>query len=709
MKKAMLFLALAMAAATGALADTIRLPLQQLTPLASFELRCVSDQKEIQVPLPERWELRRLVLHLRYTVSTNLIPDSSQLVIRMRGQPVAQARLNPMAPDVKLGVEIPVKLLQPGYNALAFQVAQHFSKNQCESPCSPDLWTNVSLAESYLEMEYDWKPVPTELSSLSAFVFDPRLMPAGEVHIVTEDDSATSATLAGIVASGIARRFDFRRVGFTVSRAPRAGVDNVLVGKRAFAAKTLGEAAVRPAKGGYLKVLPMRGAAGEPDPTRAMLVVTGESDIAVKIAAITFANISFKFPGSDELEAFEFKLPEVEQYSGRETIRTDQTYSLKTLNFPTQSFVGINPGSRGITFRLPPDFHIRPNQYAKLALNFSYGAGLKSDSSFNIAVNGKGVRAVALDSASGNFIDGYKLDIPTYVFQPGTNTISFTGHLHAGGQVCDLIQPDNLFLTIYENSTITFPPMPHFVEMPKLELFMHSGFPLTRWPDGHEAYVWLTEKNDRVLAAALNLLGVATQRNGFPLFEMEFTYERPAKEGEIFVVGRVPTVPKELWQAAPLKLLDDGVVVPYPVVRGWNTEFVESATSRQKSALGPGRGLLMQFQSPWHPGRTVTMLTGVRAEDIGEASQALITSLAQGQTKGDLVLIEPGDPEPKVTAMVAGSPYATGKKGSYSPLESFLYTRPWAYYAVSAAALVVLAVALFFGLRRWRRSRRAKG
>ena len=69
--------------------------------------------------------------------------------------------------------------------------------------------------------------------------------------------------------------------------------------------------------------------------------------------------------------------------------------------------------------------------------------------------------------------------------------------------------------------------MPHFVEMPRLELFMHSGFPITRWPDGHEAWIWLTEKDDRVLAAALNVLGVATQRNGFPLFEMAFTYERP--------------------------------------------------------------------------------------------------------------------------------------------------------------------------------------
>lgn len=705
MKKATIIFSFFLATVGAAPAETIKLPLQQLTALAALELRCVSDQREIQVPLPERWDLKRLVLHLRYTVSTNLLPESSQLVIKMRGQPVAQARLNPLAPEVRLGIDIPPKLLVPGYNSLVFQVAQHASKNQCEAPCSPDLWTNVSLVESYLEMEFDWKAVPPALASLSSFVFDPRLLPAGEVHLVTEDESAFSATLAGIVASGIARRFDYRRVGFTVSRIPRPGVDNVLIGKRTFAAKVLGEDVVRRTKGGYLKVLPMKAASGEKDPTRAMLVVTGESDAAVKIAAITFTNISFKFPGSDELEAFEFKLPEVQQYSGRETIKTDLEYTLKTLDFPTQSFVGNNPGSRGITFRLPPDFHIRPNQYAKLALNFSYGAGLKNDSSFNIGVNGKGVRAVALDSASGSFIDSYKVDIPTYVFQPGSNTISFTGHLHAGGQVCDVAQPDNLFLTVYGNSTLSFPPMPHFVEMPKLELFMHSGFPLTRWPDGHEAFIWLTEKDDRVLAAALNLVGVATQRNGFPLFEMEFTYERPATEGEVLVFGRVSTVPAELRQAAPLKILDDSVVVPYPVVRGWNTEFVASASSKQKSALGPGRALLMQFQSPWYSGRTVTMLTAARAEDLVEASQALLTAAVQGKATGDIVLIEPGDPEPQVSAMVAGSPYATGKRGSYSTLESFLYTRPVAYYAVSAVALLLLGIGLFFALRRWRAQR----
>ena len=221
-------------------------------------------------------------------------------------------------------------------------------------------------------------------------------------------------------------------------------------------------------------------------PDTALLVISSPDENAARLAAIIFSNISFRFPGSDELRAFAFELPDVEQYSGRETIATDKIYSLKTLNFPTQSFVGINPGSRNITFRLPPDFHIRPNQYAKISLNFSYGAGLKSDSSFNVSVNGRGVRAVQLDSASGAFIDGYKIDIPTYVFQPGTNTLGFTGHMHVAGQVCDLINPDGPFLTIYEVSTLSFPPMPHFVEM-RLELLMQ--LPAHALTDGHEAHL----------------------------------------------------------------------------------------------------------------------------------------------------------------------------------------------------------------------------
>jgi hypothetical protein len=58
--------------------------------------------------------------------------------------------------------------------------------------------------------------------------------------------------------------------------------------------------------------------------------------------------------------------------------------------------------------------------------------------------------------------------------------------------------------------------------------------------------------------------------------------------------------------------------------------------------------------------------------------------------------------------MSAGSRYATGKRGSYSPVESFLYTRPAVYYSVIALTLLLLAGASFYALRRWRARRRGK-
>lgn len=695
--------------ALSARAESITIPLRELTAAPAMELRCISDARVIQLPVPERWAIRRAVLNLRYTVSNNLITETSQLVIKANGVPIAQTRLNAQAPDVSLGVAIPVELLEPGYNAITVQVAQHYSRKECEGPCSPDLWTAVNLRESSFQIDYALKPVPLEMSRLTGYIFDPRLLPHGEVHIVTDDLSAVSATMAGIVASGIARRFDYRKVKFSVSRDLKPGTDNVLIGKRRNVGEFLKKrgVALKNIEGGYLKILHLPGESGRSDPTRALLVVTGESDEAVRIAAETFANITFAFPGSDELTAFEFALPEIAQYTGREALKSERVYSLKTLNFQTQTFAGLNSVSRSISFRLPADFHIRPNQYAKLALNFSYGAGLKSGSSMNVSVNGRYVRAIPLDSTVGNFIDGYRIDIPTYIFKPGANTIDFTPSLQVSGQVCDLIQAEGLFVTLYENSTLQFPSMPHFVEMPKIELFMHNGFPFTRWPDGHDTTILLGAQDDRLLAAGLNLVGFASQRNGFPLFGVQFTYEKPSS-GDMILVGLPESFPAEFADAAPLKIGTQISRVPYPVIRGWDTEAT-MAYSKQVGSLGAGRGLLMEFQSPYEAGRTVLMLTAGRADDVLAVSEALLNPDAQAKSQGDLVLIELAMSEAKISAMSVGSRYVTGKEGTFSVVESFLYTRPLVYYGVIGAAILLLSLAMFYALRRYRAKKRRLG
>jgi len=717
MKCFLLSAGIAILGAAPAWSANVKLPLRDLAD-RELILRCVTDQQTLQVPLPERWSVKGASLRLRYDVSGNLARENSQLMIKMNDRLLAQIRLNPQSQDEFVDVPIPAGAMQPGYNRLTLESIQHVttpSRQQCEGPCPPDLWVKIDAKESFVQMDYEALPVPLDLSKLAGFVFDPKLSPTALVHIVTEDLSEQSANPAAMVASGIARRFDYRQVSFSVSRELRAGTDNVIVGKLAYVTRFLAQRGVKlpPADGAYLKLLALPGADGRPDASRALLVVTGASDEAVKIAAMTFSSISFPFPGSDELKAFQFVLPDLTQYSGREVLASDRPYALSTLNFPTQTSRGVNSetfrgktsGPGRLSFRLPVDFHVRPSQYAALTLNFSYSSGLRSDSALSVAVNGSGVRAIPLSNAEGAYLEGYKINIPTHLFKPGLNTLDLNPILKLPGQICDLIQPDGMFLTIYGNSTFEFPAMPHVIEMPKLELFTYNGFPVTRWPDGHQATVLLAEKDDRVLAAALNVLGMISQKNGFPLFGLQLSYA-PRAEGELIAIGAIAKLPEALRKAAPIQVDGTMTTVPYPIIRSWQEE-VSIAYSRQTGTLGPGRGLLMQFQSPFENGRTVVIITASDNDDLVEVSRELLEPVVQAQSRGDVMLIEFAKPESKVSTLDTGKHYMTGKAGAAMTIESYLFTRPALHYAILVAILVLVSAAIYVYLRR-RRARKAE-
>lgn len=705
-----LALLIAVFIASAAQAASVKVPLQKLTSLPSIQLRCINGSESISIPVPERWKVRKAILTLRYSVSNNLIGEISQMIVKVNNEPIAQTKLNPQAPNVEAAIDIPVNLLKPGYNALSFHVAQHYSRQQCEPPCAPDLWTNISVAESFIELEYDQKAVPLKLGAATAMIFDPKQFPEAEVHIVTDALTPDAATLATVVASGIARRFDYRKVRFSVSRELRPGMDNVLIGSRDFAHKALAANSVSLPKGdgGLLKIFHMPLQEGGWDALHALIVIADERAAALRIAAATLANMSLPYPDTDALHALAFSMPDVTMYSGRNVLSSDKVYDFKTLNLPTHTFQGLNSNAVTLSFRLPADFLIKQNHYAKLSLNFSYGAGLKDSSALNVSVNGKGLRSIHLDSISGNFIDGYKIDIPTYVFKPGANSISFTPSLNTLGGLCDTLQTDGLFITIFDNSTLSFPPMPHFVEMPKIELFALNGFPFTRWPDGYETIVYLPKPDDIALATALNIVGMVTQRNGFPLFGTQVTFDEPAGwSGEILVVGKADDVPKHFMEAAPLKL-SDTPRVPYPAIGSWNAE-ASIAYSTQQSGLGTGTGIIMEFESMYKKGRSVLVFTSKNNEGLAALGDAVLDPGVQGGITGDLAVIDLTNPKYPVTSLQVGNKYSTGNKGNISLLDSFLYANIYVFYGAIAASIVALGLLGHWGLRRYRARRTAGG
>lgn len=692
------------------MAKEILIPLQQLTSHSALKLRCIADEQSIMIPISERWDIKKVTLDLNYISSITMIGDHSQLTIKINDVPIGQTKLNPLAPDVILSINVPVQYLKPGYNKLSFAVSQHFSMKGCESPCAPDLWTHINIRNSSLQVEYERNPVPLKVASIAKFIFDPKIYPESRVNIITEDHSPENLTLAAIVASGVARRFDYRKVSFEVSHHIKSGMDNIVIGRTGYMHQFLQPYpfSINEINGGYLKIFPLPEVDGI-DSTHALIVLSGESFDHVKLAALTFSNISFAYPGTQELNAFEFQVPDLTPYSGRDVITANKVYDFRTLNFPTSTFRGMNPSVKEVSFRLPADMMMRHNYAAKLSLNFSYGSGMRETSALNILVNDIMVRAISLNNKNGDYLQEYQLDLPTYLFRPGANVITFAPELHPDLKECDLLL-SNLFISIFENSTLTFPDMPHFVELPKLELLMLNGFPFTRWPDGYDSLIYLIDASNESITAALNLVGMMTQKNGFPMLSIQIGLKSPeAWKGDLIIIGDPSKLPAELKESSPLHIGSSASLIPYPVIRSWEKEAATLSFSRQMSSFGESNGLIMQFESPYQKGRTVMILAAETPATLLNLSEALLDSEVQAQISGDMVLVEMAYPKPKVTSMEVGKKYTSGKKGDVSRIDSFLYAYPYAYYALTGLLILGFALTAYSLLKRFRIRRKLTG
>ncbi|MBI4350970.1 MAG: cellulose biosynthesis cyclic di-GMP-binding regulatory protein BcsB [Elusimicrobia bacterium] len=695
----------------AARAEIMRLPLSKFTSARRVDLKCTSADYNVSIPVPDRWKVRKASLAFKFVNSSALLAVNSRLIARFNGDPVSQTGLNPLAPEGSVRFSIPAESFRPGYNDLTFTVNQHYTLG-CEYPCQPELWTTLKLDgdDAVMEIEYTLREVPLKLSAVANFLFDPKLTPRGEINLVIPDGNPETLAIASILASGVAMKFDYRNVVFSVSRELAPGYDNILIGSRDFASKTIRGAGFDPAavKGPYLKLMHLPrpgGPAAGSDPYHALVVLSGLTKDHLKLAAETFAVMSSPFPETNEMTVTGLDMPDIPLYGGKGVIKADSVYTFRSLNFPSRTFAGGNANGAEISFRLPADFLIKQNLYAKLSLSYSYGAANRADSVLNLSLNGQLLRGINLDDPRGGLIEGYKVDIPTYLFKPGNNVLRFDPVLTPlVGKNCEYMQMQNLFLTIMDVSTLEFPPMPHYVDMPRLELFMLNGFPVTRWPDGHGSMFYLANRDRETIETALNLVGMITQKNGHPLLELQYTLTPPEKyKGELVVIGDTGSLPESIKSLSPLALTKE-MSFPYPVVQGW-ADRAQYAFSRQVSGLSAGTGALMEFESPYSEGRSVVLLSAHDPKELLALSVALADPGVQANVKGDLVLIGLANPEKNIMAVAVGKKYFAGKAGLLSRMDVFLYSYPWLYNVLLGLVILVLSLALFYFLQKYRKKR----
>ncbi len=710
--------------------------LSELTPATVVDLKGSQNSFVLKVPIPDRWQIQQAVLHLSYVNSSTLLANKSKLVIRLNGYVQEQITLQPQSPTGEIDVALPPRLFRQAYNDLEIFVAQS-NVDRCTDPVAPDLWTTLELYDSYIAFDYNRKKVPMSLSAVNSFLFDPKLVGTNLLHIVVEDLSEDNLYLAGIVASGVAIRFQYRPVHFTLSSDIREGMDNVVIGSKAFLTQLLQDSSpsVVAAIIGILPV-PKEVEVYEndelvrktvPDPTCGLICISGTTREEITRAAHAFSLLSYPLPDAKYTRVGDLIVPEVSRYAGRARIAPGDRYVIRDLGFSTTTFRGFRPGSKDFTFRIPSDLLLKPNEHAVLSVHLAYGSEMRQDSVVNINLNGNFVGAIPLDDKNGGRFQGYRITFPAYLLNRGHNTITFEPVLTPleTGE-CIFLQTENLRATIYDDSWIELPPMNHWIAMPEMALLFQDGFPFAKWPDWRETTVIVAEKNAETAAAAINLLAMVSQKNGIQPFEVRIGYQAGPHTGrDLLVVGPISALPEDLLRDSPIS-----PDTPYPffgelptvkTAQSWwkrleerifhteDSRFPEpqavTARVKMKTALGAGRLLLTEFQSPYDNARTVLLVSAEKKKDLERGVLALWKPSVQSKCKDNLVIIESEGADCNVYTQRVGKTYHVGEIGPFSRLDYLSHNHPLLFFGTLLLSLVVLAYILYRVLKRFKAKR----
>ncbi|WP_045210977.1 cellulose biosynthesis cyclic di-GMP-binding regulatory protein BcsB [Desulfonatronovibrio magnus] len=716
---------------------SLSIPLTEFSIVGKPLLQGKAADFRVSIPTPQRWNVTSANLRFPYVNSTGLLGDRSRLIVRFNDQVLAQVELLPESPEGLVTVPIPTTLLKPRFNELQFAVAQDYD-GQCTDPGNPTLWTHVSVERAFLDVSYTLKPVPMFLSSIADFLFDPKQFNENRVHLVVPDYSPEMMNLASIAASGTSLRFEFRQVKFTLSQDLRQGMDNILIGDKLFVAGVLDQYERTPPQNDF-GIMPLPGPAPVmpedennqeqtelrrfvDDHTRAIIVLSGEDINGVTSSTKAFSVLSFPLPDISSSDPGSVIIPEITRETGKNLITPGQKYTLDQLGMPSHTFTDMYPIPENMTVRLPSDALLPGNLFARLALHLAYGTQMRQDSVINIHLNGRFIAGVPLSNPQGGRYGGYQIHIPMYYFRPGLNTFTFEPVLTPLiTDLCTFIQLKNLFVTIFDDSTLSFPELDHWVEMPELALFMEDGFPFTSWPDWRENAIVVPPNDPLSSAAAVNIVAMTSQKTGIAPYRVQFLNEPPQQPLDILVVSPYPDISPQIMQATPM-----APRLAYPwqgVLQGskeqslywWNRIMADIFPERPRSVPQPSvhaeaieelvmnsdKLLLTQSLSPYAPMRTLMVATARSPEALLQGANAMSNPLLQGQARGSVVLADITDLEFGVRSQHAGERYFVGDLGSFRWFTYIVNTYPFWFFGT----LMVILTLTAFVIRRLLRTR----
>ncbi|MFA7343298.1 MAG: cellulose biosynthesis cyclic di-GMP-binding regulatory protein BcsB [Terrimicrobiaceae bacterium] len=698
--------------------QTFRLPLRRLIPLDSpILLRNASSIYTVFVPQSARFQAKSYGLRLRFTNSIALLSERSVLRVVMNDVIVAQFYLDRTKPFNDVDIEVPLNLVQTGFNRLQFIVAQHYTY-KCEDPSAPELYTEINPDQSYLTTTGEWKPVTERLSFLRWWVDEKLWIPYQFNICMPSSGSMTDEhlSLGAIATQGIALAINNQPFRVSTATALRPGMDNIVIGTMNELSPFLTATEVGTINGSFLAIKTLPG-----DPTHCMIIVSGRSAQEVKQTALALGMVNFPLPDSKYAIVDQMTMPE-NAYVRNAPLRLPGLYSFRQLGFKTTTIKGWNTGTYTLKLYMPGDISHEDQSNAELRLHFVYGAGFRKDSAFNVFINNQFQTAIRLKDVEGSMHADHRLYLPMQAFQPGLNELTLAPKMvPLISNQCEILQDENLQFTLYEDSDFVFPKTLKKARLPDLGLFSQTAFPYSAPPDGIETAVLVGGRAPETACAAWTLMGKMAQISGALLSNTEISSKLPHSRKSLLVVGPRDEIPPEIVAKAPVSPLQVGkmryIVSTSPKPEKYATSPIEEFLLKVRGQSGdrnepepPATANLNmtadliddivaeQFESPFHTGYPVTLVTAWDADNLLAGVNMLQEREFWDSLAGDLAVWSTR-PNSLAVAKV-GNDFIYKATNLVTRVSSRFDQQPWFFAVIVIVLIVLLALAVRAALRK---------
>jgi cellulose synthase (UDP-forming) len=648
-----------------------------------LEIRGLSGQASMPFYLPVTKLVSQGRLRLRYRAASGLTPTKSVFRISMNGTPVAELPLTNAQQEASM--DLPSELFV-SENSIQVALA-----GEC-ADCEAATMRTVIEATTSIEINGNFVQLASDVALLPAPFFLPSSQRSLKLPFVF-DAPPDSATLeaAGVVASWFGALTDHRGVSFPVASGdlPAGNIvvftkpDSPLALQLGLGVVTGPTLAIRDnPKDQYSKVLVVVGATG--------------ADLLTVARALALGRIEGSGASVSVVAA---ALPEPRRaYDAPRWVRSAGLVPLVTPDSAEQYRV-YGDGVAQVFFRLAPDLYF--DTQTSVPLTVAIDVTNLGVARANVPVLLNGQKLGTMDLAPG---DAGKTVTRTFVapitalYPRNTLSIQFSYRGAGGAGVVPVAR-------VRMGTQLDLRNVPHFVRLPRLDLFAKAGFPFTQMADlSTTAVVLPARPASAQIGTYLETVAFLSAQTGYPGTRLSVINAQQAERStkDLLVIGAAGDQPLfDAWAGTmPVQVARDAWTLSSSgnwLGQLWARPFGRSLSAedalREQLASSRGEVLIQGFAHPASNGRAVVAIS-TRNAAVRPAMFQVLDQVSASTDGASSVIV--GGATQAFSTDIAAPAVDRGRLAGVGPLYNWIGQNA----LVVPAAALLLAALLGAGLSR---------